>query len=181
LFVSDSNGTFIGYATYCDYISFDLQLTITYIDDINRELVPGTLMVCFSSMLVAAVFRSRRRVASSVKDRKRLRRDVRLAANCFLMNFTFLILNTPNTVAYLYPTSSDWSFNLVLWITYTFFFCYGINFYIIIVCNSLFRAELFSLFGKLSPIRWSCFQRTNVLDPSSRSNNRRRQIWNRII
>ena len=177
----DSNGTFIGYATACNFISFDLQLAITYIDDTNREFVPGTLMVCFSSMLVAAVFRSRYRVASSVRDRKRLRRDVRLAANCFFMNFTFLLLNTPNTVAYLYPTSSDWSFDLVLWITYTFFFCYGVNFYIIIVCNSLFRAELLRLLGKISPIRGSSVQRTNVsgqniLGPSSRSNNRRRQL-----
>jgi hypothetical protein len=31
---------------------------------------------------------------------------------------------------------------------YVFFICYGINFYVLLVCNSLFREELFRILGK---------------------------------
>ena len=162
------------YWAFCDYISYDLQLALTYIDDVDRELIPGILMIIFSTMLVTAVFRSRLRVATSVRDRKRLRRDVRLAVNCFFLNFTFILLNTPNTVAYLYPTSSNWSYNLVYWITYTFFFCYGVNFYIIVLCNSLFRAQLFRLFGRGSGNHTIRIRANNSGQKILNSNNRRR-------
>ena len=104
-------------------------------------------MILFSFMLVLAVFRSSSRMAHSINDQNRRKRDVKLAVNCFFMNFMFTLLKTPISTAFFLP--DIFSHNLIYYsVTYISFLSYGINFYIIFVCNSLFRKELYRILRK---------------------------------
>jgi len=53
-------------------------------------------MIVISCLLLAVVFRSRSRVVSSTRNQKRLKRDLKLAMNCFFMNFVFILIMTLN-------------------------------------------------------------------------------------
>jgi len=143
---TDLNGTNYSYSK-CQPINFEAQLISSVLDLVNREILPGSLMIFFSFMLVLAVFRSSSRVAHSINDQNRLKRDVKLAINCFFMNFMFILLQTPTSTAFFFPDL--FSQNMIfLPVTYIFFLSYGINFYIIFVCNSTFRRELHKILEK---------------------------------
>jgi len=143
---TDSNGINSSYI-FCGYINYEAQLTATLVDNINREIIPGLLMIVFSCLLLAVVFRSRSRVVSSTRNQKRLKRDLKLAMNCFFMNFVFILIMTPVSISQFFPDLSNLE-NLNKLTVYVFFICYGINFYVLLVCNSLFREELFRILGK---------------------------------
>ena len=143
---TDSNGTNNSYSR-CQPINYEAQLISSVLDLINREILPGSLMILFSFMLVLAVFRSSSRMAHSINDQNRRKRDVKLAVNCFFMNFMFILLKTPISTAFFLP--DIFSHNLIYYsVTYISFLSYGINFYIIFVCNSLFRKELYRILRK---------------------------------
>jgi len=142
-----ANGTNISYLN-CYPISYEAQMIASYIDIINREILPGILMICFSFMLVLAVFRSSSRVANSITSHNRHKKDVRLAINCFFMYFVFILLQTPSSVAFFLP---DLFSETIIYssTSYLFFLSYGINFYIILACNSLFREEFYKILRKI--------------------------------
>ena len=101
-------------------------------------------MICFSSMLVFAVFRSWLRTANTINGQNGQKRDIKFAMNCFFMNSTFLLLNTPLSVISFFPQNNyDDSFFMIA--TYIFILSYGINFYIIFACNSLFRRKFYKI------------------------------------
>lgn len=133
----------------CTFLSYSEQLTSSYIDLVNRLMVPLALMVCFSSLLISAIFKSRRRVASSSSNENtQLKRDVRFAVTSFSMNLLFFILNMPVSLIYFFPDAIG--SNIVYFSTFYFYFIsYAINFYIMIGTNRLFRQEFFSLYTDL--------------------------------
>ena len=121
---------------YCNFVSHEAQNISSILDLINRQLIPSFLMICFSCLLVSVIFKSRSRVASSTRQQNRIDRDVKLAFNCFVMNFIFFACNTPVSIASLIPNVlfSD----IFLFSTqYVFLISYGVNFYILLGCNSL--------------------------------------------
>jgi len=144
----DLNETISSSYLACDFISYKFQLIASYLDFINRELIPCVLMVCFSYLLISAVFRSRSRMARPLnrnRNRTRHKQDNKLAVNIFFMNFTFVLLNTPASVAFFLP--NVYNQNVFFLTSCIFILSYGINFYIILICNSLFRQELFKILG----------------------------------
>lgn len=52
---TDSNETDSSYLS-CDYVNYQAQFIPNLIDFLNRELIPGVLMICFSAMMVSAIF-----------------------------------------------------------------------------------------------------------------------------
>ena len=131
----------------CYYIDIELQLASNYVDAANREIIPSILMIFFSYLLVKAIFRSRARTRHSIisiSADRRSSRDLRLAISCFSMNFIFILLNTPESVMDKLSNIPEFYVTLA---TYFLYFSYGINFYIIFLSNSLFRKELFKIFG----------------------------------
>ena len=114
-------------------------------------------MICFSAVLITAISKSRARVSDSLRSQKRLKRDIRLAINCFLMNFVFILLNTPVTIAYYFPSFFT-AKEVFLLITYTFFLSYGVNFFTTFSFNSLFRGEFYKCLGKKSSQAGTDFQ-----------------------
>jgi hypothetical protein len=143
---TDSNGTSSSYSS-CEFVKYEAQLIVVYIDLLNRQFIPGILMICFSFLLVSAVFRSSARVAQSINNQNRRKRDIRLAINCFFMNFMYLLLNTPITVVFFLPNIFAEEV-LLLSTTYLFFLAYGMNFFVLLICNSLFREEFSKILGQ---------------------------------
>ena len=70
------------------------------------------------------------------------------------MNFIFIFLNTANSIIYYFPNNiysdsiGQWSEKILLIATYIFIFSYGVNFYIMISVNLLFRREFYKLLSK---------------------------------
>ena len=60
------------------------------------------------------------------------------------MNLLFALLNLPVEIYFFLPYYSDTYTSLL----YVFFISYAINFYILLITNSLFRKEFYSLFYK---------------------------------
>jgi len=149
IYETDSNRTNISSDFICNFVNYEMQVIITFIDTLNRLILPSILVLFFTFMLMLAVYRSRSRVSNSMQNQKRRRRDLRLAGNCFFMNIAFILLQTPTSVAYFLPNVfSEKIFFLST--LYIFFLSYGINFYVIFICNSLFRKEFFKIFnGKM--------------------------------
>ena len=136
----------------CDFVSYKAQLTASYLDFANREFIPCLLMILFSYMLISAVFRSRSRIAQPLnrnrrRHHKQRKQDKKLAVNIFFMNFMFILLNTPASVAFFLPNIYN-QYVLVFTASCVFILSYGINFYVIFICNSLFREEFFKVFGR---------------------------------
>ena len=68
----------------CEFVIYEAQETASYLDLVNRQFVPMILMICFSCLLVTVIFKSRSRIANSLR-------------NCFVMNFIFFACNTPTS------------------------------------------------------------------------------------
>ena len=54
----------------CDFGNYEAQLVANYLDVSSREFMPGILIIFFSAMLVSTIFKSRARVASSLRDQQ---------------------------------------------------------------------------------------------------------------
>jgi hypothetical protein len=71
-----------------------------------------------------------------------LKRDIRFAISSLSMNLLFVVLNLPLSVLNLLTGQSLTSIYLTV---YLFYLSYGINFYVILITNSIFRNEVFAL------------------------------------
>ncbi len=129
----------------------DLELAVDITDTLNREIIPSILMVFFSFLLIKAIFKSRARTRNSIisiREQRRNKRDFKLAVSCFSMNFIFILLNTPESVSEFYQEQVFYQDVFHKTSLYLFYLCYGVNFYVIFLCNSLVRKEFYRIFGK---------------------------------
>jgi len=129
----------------CSFASNDLAQLSASMDTVHRVILPFTLMVIFSALLIGTIFRSRSRISSSVRNNRRLNRDIRFSVSSLSMNLLFVVLNLPLSVLNLLSGQSLTSIYLTV---YLFYLSYGINFYVILLTNSIFRYETFSLFKR---------------------------------
>ena len=126
----------------CHFANNDLSKLSALMDTIHRVILPFTFMGIFSILLIIIIFRSRSRVSNSVNASKRLKRDIRFAISSLSMNLLFVVLNLPLSVLNLLTGQSLTSIYLTV---YLFYLSYGINFYVILITNSIFRNEVFAL------------------------------------
>jgi len=141
-----SNKTNMTPLMYCNFINYELQMVSSYLDLIFRVMLPFVLMLTFSCFIIHRVFKSRNRISNSIKETKRLKRDIKFAIMSLFINLVFIILNLPLAVILFLP--NYYSHTAFLFIFYLFFFSYGVNFYIMILVNSIFRNEFFKIFLK---------------------------------
>jgi len=132
----------------CHFVSFEAQLITSYLDLINRQLIPSILMICFSFLLILVIIKSRRRFNHTSSQQIRINRDVKLAINCFIMNFIFFACNTPKSLVFLIPELA-YSDILNYSTSYIWFMGYGVNFYILLAFNTLFREKFWKLIRRL--------------------------------
>ena len=123
--------------------SNDIQFYISLYDFINIVGLPFLLMFIFSSLLILAIFQSRNRVMRNIAEHRNFKQDVMFSVTSLSLNIIFLILNLPLSVINFDTTFSNFEFRLCLYI----FLCnYAVNFYVILITNSLVRKE----FGKIA-------------------------------
>jgi hypothetical protein len=96
-------------------------------------------MFIFSSLIILAIFQSRNRVMRNIVEQRNFKQDIRFSVTSLSLNIIFLILNLPMSLIGFSTSFSNFEFRLCLYI----FLCnYAINFYVILLTNSLVRKEL---------------------------------------
>ena len=102
-------------------------------------------MLFFSILLIKAIFKSRSRINlnNTVRENKRLKKDIKFAISLLLMNLLFVILHLP-FASVIFLTFYD-NYDLFNIFYYIYYISYGINFYIIFFTNSLFRTVFFTI------------------------------------
>jgi len=118
---------------------------IDTLDLVNSNLVPFLLMFTFTNLLVYSVFKSRLRILrlNTPRDRVRLRKDIKFAVSSVFFNLFFVILNLPHSVYHLMFTNNQTNLHDGLYFFSLIGFC--INFYILLVTNSIFRKKFLIL------------------------------------
>jgi len=130
----------------CDFVDDESQVIVSFMDFVNFVLVPFILMILFSSLLIVSIFKSRRRTNNPLRENKRFNKDVKFAISLLLMNFLFIILNMPFDVVDLFSFFKNNDSHSSL--AYFFNLSSAVNFYVVLLTNSLFRKEFFHLFIK---------------------------------
>ena len=140
----------------CYFIELYHKKVMYMMDLVNSTLMPFSLMFIFSILLIYTIFKSRLRILrlDSPLDRKRLRKDIKFALTCILLNVTFVILNLPVCIANLLTDVSDFYYQSFM----NLFFCsFCINYYVLFFFNSVFRKEFLFMFHMI-PIERRSFR-----------------------
>jgi hypothetical protein len=130
----------------CNFIdTFSLEL-ISYMDLGMRVVVPFVLMISLTILLIYELFKSRRRIVENflAEENQTFYKEIRLAFTSICFNLIYILTQLPISLTIFY---SDYFSNLFYIFTYYFFYLsYAINFYIILVTNSLFRTKFIEIF-----------------------------------
>ena len=114
-----------------------------YLLVLNSHIIPYSLMITYTILLVYSMFKSRRRVVSNYTNRQNrtFKRDIKFAFSSLSLNFIFILFNLPvSFISYSYP-------DLLLFFLYLHLFSFSINFYLLFIFNSLFRKQFLSFFN----------------------------------
>ena len=137
-FISISN-TELNNNTYevtCHFNETKIETAIIIIDFMNAVMLPFTLMLILSILLIRTIFKSRLRIMrlTNQRDKNKLRKDIQFASSTIFSNLLFVILNLPVCILDLFHVSDD--LRDYFYCVYLFSFC--INFYVLFCVNSLF-------------------------------------------
>ncbi len=138
----------------CDFIDYNSQMIASYMDLTMRDIIPFVLMSIFSILLILSIFRARMRVRAMVRATPQageiLKRDIRFSIMIILMNLLFIILSLPIAVVLFFPDYNA-DYDTFLLTFYIFYSSYAVNFYVMLITNTLFRNEVMSfIFSKKS-------------------------------
>jgi hypothetical protein len=105
-----------------------------------------------SFMKIGSILTAKKRVKlnNSVREINRLNRDIKFAISLISINFMFILLNLPVEIVNFFPSFNNYDLNAIL--SYVFFLSSGLNFYLLLVTNSLFRKQFVLLFQKTKKI-----------------------------
>lgn len=132
---------------YCTFSESSWNDTILLINTINRIILPYTLIVITSIMLVYHVIRVEKNFASMRANSTNLdMKDVRFVSTAVTLNLVYIALNLPAIVVYGFP--NNLSVTIYQFTLYLFYVCYGINFYLMLLANRAFRNEFFEMLYK---------------------------------
>ena len=134
--------------SFCFSIDNEQALILIYMDLVKLIILPFSLMIIFSILLILSIFKSRSRVNinDSIRERKRLFKDIKFSISLISMNLLFILLNLP--IEILSFLAKDYLTFGYLYVTfgYIYYLASSINFYLIFLTNSLFRKEFLLLF-----------------------------------
>ena len=114
-----------------------------YIDLINRVVVPFLLMTLMAIMLIRQIYLSRKKFISSKSASKQrtFNRDVKFSLSITSINLVYLVFSLFYSSGYFFGFFFS-NYNLYFFFEYITFFCYSLDFYVIVATNSLVRDEL---------------------------------------
>jgi len=159
LHIDSSNNT----SNVCDFISTQSQLVLGNMDLVNRVVIPFVLMTIFTIILIDFIFQSRKRIHQknySSKQNRNFQKDIKFAITSIALNVVYVLFNLPVSIFLILP-------NYYLYLTYPallflFYSSYAVNFYIILITNSLIRNE-FLILIKLRNDKNNKNSRTNTV------------------
>ena len=108
----------------------------------NLFLMPFLLMLLFSILLIIAIFISRSTINlnNTARQMRKRRKDIKVSISLLFMNLLFALLNLPVVIfSFFLPFNSD-SYTFLL---YIYYISCAVNFYILLLTNSLFRKVIF--------------------------------------
>lgn len=116
---------------------------IVNIDLVNRVVVPFFIMLINSFLLLVSIHRMKQRISENFKrnSNQNYLTNIKLLFSLFILNITYIVSALP--VSIVFPDFTDISFIGTLYLNYA---SYSLNFYIIVLTNSLFRKEFFLIF-----------------------------------
>ena len=147
----------------CDPL-YDMEFynILNLIDLLNSTVIPYILMILTSIGLVYKIFKSRKRIKSSLKNKLIKNNDTQFAITSISLNLFSMALNFPFCICvFLEINSTSLVFLICNNLSYTSF---STQFFINYLSNSFFRIELFKLFrikfreNKISTIMMSTKQ-----------------------
>ena len=118
-------------------------------DLLNRVIVPSILMVIASALLIKSVYQLRMGEFTEHLNQSNGNgnKEVRLAITSITLNIIYIFLTLPMPLALLFGDYLNDYF--LIFMFYLFSLSYSLNFYILLVMNSLFRSEFFLIFRKI--------------------------------
>ncbi len=138
-------------STACDYHDPNSYLLITIIELINAVVLPFILMLVLSLLLIRTIVKSKLKIIrmKNRSDKNKLRKSIKFAVSSIFSNIFFLTLNLPSAITNIIDIINVKvdlrSVREYLFCVYLFSFC--VNFYILFCFNSVFRNEVFIMFG----------------------------------
>lgn len=143
--IKDENDTIIP-IDGCDFIDLNNKIIMSYMDLVNRAIVPFTLMILCTALLVYSIWKSRQRVylaCSLPNENRRIKKDAKLALTLIFIDLVYIIFNLPYSATIFL---SDYNLNFFYIFSYFLFYAsFAVNFYILLLSNSLFRNEFLHL------------------------------------
>jgi len=132
----------------CNPFSINFFQIVNIMDFINRVAIPFLIMTINSCLIINSIFRIRQRIAENFLGNKNsnLVKNMNVLFSLFFLSIIYIALELPLS---LFGFISNFDQNLYFFLfLYLGYLGYAINFYIIILSNSLFRKEFISLFKK---------------------------------
>ncbi len=130
----------------CSLGTTNESLFILFLMDVlNRVILPFGLMLIGSILLIYSLFKSRTRIVENflADENKTFYTEIRLATTSLSLLLIYILLNLPISVI----NFSQLYDNLYMYIYcyYLFYLSYSLNFYILLISNSLFQNEFFEM------------------------------------
>lgn len=138
------NGTLFN-KTLCYFKDSNAKKAILISVFLNKTIIPFSLLVVFSFLLVYKIIISRSRVflRFSRRDMTVFRKDIQLSIVTIVSNFLFIFLNLPVILVVFFLKYSTYWFYLAYCLCFVSFAYY---FYIFLFSLSFFREQFFNLF-----------------------------------
>ena len=119
-------------------------------DLINSTVVPFTLMIIISSMLIYFIVKSKKRMkiinsSTNNRDYKKISRDVLFSITIISLIVVFLIMYLPCDIIDFLPNSFNYGSIVVVSSVVMYYTYFGLDFFAYFCSNSMFREELFYL------------------------------------
>lgn len=139
------NSTEIYY--FCNFLDdLETQTIILLVDLIVRIVIPFLLMILCSILLIVTIVKSRAKVlTNNVQLIKVLKRDFKFGITSICLNSVYMIFNIPVILVFSvneFFTQINYEFTL-----YIFYIPYGVNFYLLVLSNAIFRNEFLHKFS----------------------------------
>lgn len=150
IFYSDlqelGNNTVMNFTSYFECNIIEKRLIINLMELFIMVFLPFILMVTFSVLLSNFILKSRLKILrlNRPQDRKRLRKDVKLAVTSIFFNIVFIFVTFPVCILEFF---NEMPSSLIYYITVDVFFInYCSNFVILFFFNSIYRKHVSLLF-----------------------------------
>jgi hypothetical protein len=147
--LTTTNDTSYNNVSVCDFNSEYSQNLISFMDFVNLIIIPSFLIVLFSILLGIEVIKSKNRILSNFKteENKFYFKNIRLAISSIFLNIIYVLLVTPLSIFYFIPNYNE--IEGFVFSYYLLYSAYSINFYMILISDSMFRKECISFFASL--------------------------------